>query len=110
MIMRRPTQTRDKDRGIIQVLLHRLNEFRMPRLLKLKEQVDRGEPLSAIDLEFLKRALSEGGEARRLAMRHPEYQPVVDQMARLYNEVLTKGAENERNPPSKPSMSKQDLY
>ncbi len=108
--MRGRTQTRDKDAGIIHVLLNRLNEFRMPRLLKLKEQVDRGEPLSAIDLEFLKRALSEGGEARRLAMRHPEYQPVVDQMARLYNEVLTKGAENERNPRPKPKMDNSDVF
>ncbi len=110
MIMRGSTRARDKDRGIIQVLLNRLNEFRMPRLLKLKEQVDRGEPLSALDLEFLKRALSEGGEARGLAMRHPEYQPIVDQMAQLYNEVLTKGAENERNPRPKPRMDNSDLY
>lgn len=108
--MRSPTQARDKDRGIIHVLLNRLNEFRMPRLLKLKEQVDRGEPLSALDLEFLKRALSEGGEARRLAMRHPEYQPIVDQMARLYNEVLTKGAENERNPRTKTRLDNSDVF
>lgn len=108
--MRGRTQTRDKDAGIIQVLLNRLNALRMPRLLKLKEQVDRGEPLSAIDLEFLKRALSEGGEARRLAMRHPEYQPIVDQMARLYNDVLTKGAENERNPRPRPQIDDSDLF
>ena len=102
MVMRRSIETRDKERGIIQVLLYRLNELRMPRLLKLKEQVDRGEPLSALDLEFLKRALREGGEARRLAMRHPEYQPIVEQMTQLYNESIARGA--------RPRIDTSDVY
>jgi hypothetical protein len=108
--MHGPTRSRDKDSGIIHVLLDRLNTLRMPRVLKLKEQVDRGEPLSSLDLEFLKRALSEGGEARRLAMRRPEYKPIVDQMAQLYNDVLTKGAQNERNPRPKPKLDDSDRH
>ena len=108
--MRSPTQVRDKDRGIIFVLLDRLNSYRLPRVLKLKEQVDRGEPLSSMDLQFLKRALSEGGEARRLALRHPEYQPIVDQMSKLYDEVATKGVENERNPQPKKKLDNSDVF
>ena len=107
--MRSPTQARDKDRGIIFVLLERLNSYRMPRVLKLKQQVDRGEPLSSMDLEFLKRALREGGDARRLALRHPEYQPIVDQMAKLYEEVASKGLENERHPRVK-KLDNSDIF
>jgi len=108
--MRSPTQTRDKDRGIIFVLLDRLNSYRMPRVMKLKQQVDRGEPLSSMDLEFLKRALSEGGEARRLAFRHPEYQAIVDQMAKLYEEVATRGLQNQRNARAHNDLDKSDTY
>ena len=108
--MRSLTQTRDKERGIIFVLLDRLNSYRLPRVMKLKQQVDRGEPLSSMDLEFLKRALAEGGEARRLALRHPEYQPIVDQMAKLYDEVATKGLENQRNRKTKTRIDNSDVY
>jgi hypothetical protein len=86
---------RDKDLGVIITLLDRLNTFRMPRALKLKEQVDGGEPLSSSDIQFLKQALSEGGEIRRLAAKHPEYQEVVDKMTVLYTEIVQKGTENE---------------
>lgn len=72
--MRGFSPTRDKDLGVIQVLLSRLNTFRMPQALKLKEKVDAGERLSEYDIQFLKRALSEGGEARRLAAKRPKYQ------------------------------------
>ena len=95
--MRNSSGTRDKDLGVIQALLIRLNEFRMPRALKLKEHVDSGQPLTTYDVQFLKQALSEGGEARRLAAKHPKYQDIVGQMTALYSEILDKGAENERN-------------
>ena len=106
--MRSPTHGRDKDLGIIQVLLDRLNSLRLPRVLDLKEQMDRGEPLSSFDLEFLKRALDEAEGAQRLARRHPEYQAIVDRTAALYNEVATKGLENERNAHPKPN--RDDLH
>ena len=95
--MRTSPGTRDKDLGVIQALLVRLNTFRMPRALKLKEHVDKGEPLTSYDIQFLKQCLNEGGEARRLAAKHPKYQDIVGQMTALYSEILDKGAENERN-------------
>ena len=85
-----------RDKGTAQVLMVRLESQRLPRALKLKEKVDRGERLSEFDTQFLKRAVQEGLEARRLAAKLPQYQEVVDRMAQLYDEITRKGAENEK--------------
>ena len=94
--MRSSTPPRNKDLGVIMAMLDRLNTFRLPRAMKLKEQVESGAPLSTYDIQFLKQALNEGGEARRLAAKHPKYQDIVGQMTALYSEILNKGAENEK--------------
>jgi len=39
-----------EDTGVITVLLERLNDFRLPRLLELKERMDAGETLSENDM------------------------------------------------------------
>jgi hypothetical protein len=85
-----------RDQGVAQVLLLRLENERLPRALKLKEKVDRGERLSDFDTQFLKRVMQEGREARKLAAKLPQYQEVVDRMAALYEEITRKGAENEQ--------------
>jgi hypothetical protein len=87
--------TPDGDLDAIQAMLSQLNTFCLPRALKLKEQVDGGELLSAYEVLFLKQALNEGSEARRLVAKHPQYQGIVDQMTALYAEIVRKGAQNE---------------
>ena len=85
-----------RDKGVAQVLLVRLESQRLPRALKLKEKVDRGERLTEFDTQFLKQATQEGREARKLAEKLPQYQEVVNRMAALYEKIARKGAENEK--------------
>lgn len=83
-----------KDAGTILVLLNRLNNQRLPRALRLKKQVDRGECLGDYELRFLQQVFEETGTARGLAVKYPEYQDLVDRMAALYAEITRKAAEN----------------
>ena len=84
-----------KDAGMIQLLLTRLNEERLPQALKLQDKVNRGECLDDYDLRFMKSVLQDTREARRLATKYPEYQDLVDRMAALYEGIASRGAENQ---------------
>jgi hypothetical protein len=84
-----------KDAGMIQLLLTRLNEERLPAALKLQDKVNRGECLDDYDMRYMKSVLQDTREARRLATKYPEYQDLVDRMAALYENITARGAENQ---------------
>ena len=84
------------DDGTIQVLLDRLNTWRLPRALRLKERVDDGSKLTEHDLAFLKRILEDSKYVTSLATRHPELQSLVSKLTDLYTHITQKALENER--------------
>ena len=85
-----------KDTGVIQALAQRLETQRLPWALALKEQVDRGETLSRLDIETLTEVFEDAQRIRPLVDRHPEWQPVVMKMLSLYQEITTTALENEK--------------
>lgn len=84
------------DDGTIQALLDRLNNWRLPRALELKDRVDKGEKLSGHDIEFLERVFEDSKEAKRLVSRHPELQSLAARLAGLYAHITQKALENEK--------------
>ena len=84
------------DIGTIQVLLDRLNNWRLPRALRLKERVDNGDKLTDHDIEFLNRVFEDSKYATSLASRNPELQSLVSKLTDLYSHIMQKAVENEK--------------
>ena len=83
------------DEGTIQTLLDRLNRYRLPRALKIKEKVDQGELLQDSDIEFLKRVLADASSIGALVERNADYQALVAKVIGLYDEITRKALDNE---------------
>jgi len=78
------------DAGIIQVLLERLNKQRLPRLLVLKEQVEKNERLSEFDLEFLTESMADANKIFPIVEKNPEYELIVTRVTKLYHDITEK--------------------
>ncbi|MCP5419690.1 MAG: hypothetical protein H6970_04860 [Gammaproteobacteria bacterium] len=59
------------DKGVLAVLIERLEQQRIPRALKLKEKVDSGERLGDADLAFLKTVFADANQIKPLIDRRP---------------------------------------
>jgi len=83
------------DAGVIQVLLDRFNEQRLPRALLMKEKVERGETLEKSEVDFLAEVLADTRAMHALLERHPEYKELVTKALNLYTEITEKALANE---------------
>ncbi len=83
-----------KQIGIVLAVLNRLNNDRLPRALVLRTKVNRGECLSEVEREFLRRVSDEADSMRTLVEQNPEYKKLHSQVTELYSEIARKGREN----------------
>jgi hypothetical protein len=84
-----------KDAGMIQVLAERFEKQRLPRVLSIKEKVDKGGVLDEFDIEFLEQVFEDANTIKPLLDRHPEWQPLAARMVHLYKDITETALKNE---------------
>jgi len=87
----------EKDEGLLEALVDRINEQRLPRLLALQKQVYENKALDNYDLEFLKMAIHDANIIQPLIERHPEYQKLTMEIIALYNDILKRDLKVEQS-------------
>lgn len=86
----------EDEKGTAQVLLKRLVDQRLPRLMELRDRTERGELLTDFDIEFLEGALNDAQHNERYAANFPEYTALVAKIAQLYEQITSKALENQQ--------------
>jgi len=89
----------DKEDGVILALIERFERQRLPRILELKEKVDRKEILDDSEMEFLEGIIADAMHNKPLIDKHPEWQEFCAGVVHLYEEITEKALENEQNKP-----------
>ncbi len=87
---------KEKDKGMIMVLLERFNKHRLPRALSLKKKVDSGELLDDYDHKYIKELQKDAGEVRLIIERNPEYKDLAAKITNLWIEIFEKDIENQK--------------
>ena len=89
-------ESTDKEAGVIQALVERLEKQRLPMALALKEKVDQGGLLNEADIAFLEEVFAGTAQLKPMLDSHPEWQDLAARMIGLYGEITAKALENEQ--------------
>jgi hypothetical protein len=93
---RKKVTSHAKEETVLRALLINFEKHRLPRVLDIKEKVDKGELLNDWEVAFLENAIDEAMRARASVDRHPEFQAVYAHAARLYDEITVQALKNEQ--------------
>lgn len=89
--------SKPNDAGVIQAMLERFNEQRLPKALEMKARVEQGETLETFEVDFLADVLADARTMHGLLDRNPEYEPLVIKALDLYKEITEKALANEKS-------------
>ena len=86
-----------KNDALIEVVLERFVNTRIPRILDIKEKVDKGELLSEIDIIFFTQVLKDTRDNQHLLKDNEDLKQVFARAMHLYKEITELALENENN-------------
>ncbi len=86
----------EKNSAILEVLMERFEKRRLPRLLDIKEKVDKGDKLNEFDMEFLTKVFQDARDNEHyLDEAKDEYKDLIAKVYSLYHSITEKALENE---------------
>ena len=86
---------KEKDKGVMFVLLDRFNKQRLPRIKQLKKKVDSGVLLDKYDQRFIEEVQRDIRKVTPIIDRTPEYQELTAEALSLWTEIIEKNFENQ---------------
>jgi hypothetical protein len=82
--------------AVSQLIIERFVKYRLPPLMKMKDEVHAGKVLSDGELELLRRILQRAHQFRKLVHEFPEYQDLVARIIDLFHEITELALRNEK--------------
>ncbi len=82
--------------GVLQSLLQEFERHRLPRILRLKDKVDRGEAINQVDFEFLCKEVNDACITKHLIVNYPELEEFCLRVGHMFKELCDKAVENEK--------------
>lgn len=89
-------KSKQQEEGVVEALIERFEQWRLPRALDIKAKVDRGEKLDDFDVGFLHEVLKDAEAIKPYVDSRPAYQTLYTRAIGLYQEITKKGLENEQ--------------
>ena len=89
-------ESKQKEEGVVEALIERFEQWRLPPALDIKAKVERGEKLDDFDIGFLEEVLKDAEAIKPYVDRRPDYQTLYTRAIGLYGEITKKGLENEQ--------------
>lgn len=84
----------DEDTGVVLTLVKRFETQRLLHAHRLKQKVDRGEPLNDADLAFLATVQKDGRYVTSVVRKRAEWQLFMAQATALYKTIMDKALTN----------------
>ncbi len=88
--------TMTKNDALIQVVLDRFVNRRLPRILDLRKKVKKGELLNEMDISFFNKVMKDNRENQHLIKDNEDLKKVLSKAIHLYKEIIEIALENEK--------------
>ncbi|MDX2504778.1 MAG: hypothetical protein QNL62_09915 [Gammaproteobacteria bacterium] len=86
-----------KDKAVIEALMERFQNRRLPRVLDIKKKVDQGNKLDNFDIEFLEKVFNDARQNEHyMEVADEEFKTLFMKILSLYKEITQKAMENEQ--------------
>ncbi len=84
-----------EQQGVLEAVLDRFKNQRLPRILAIKKLVDEGKVLNQFDIAFLSEVFSDTQQYQHFVDQHEEFQQLYARIAHLYEEIAKTALKNE---------------